>query len=44
MASHCESSFESHATIFTLPTFSWHSSLLNVASCRMKVHTLSQNL
>lgn len=38
------SSFESHATILTRLTVSWHSSLLKTASCKMNVQTLSQNL
>lgn len=38
------SSFESQATILTRPTCSCISSNLNIASCKMKVHTLSQNL
>lgn len=44
LANHCVSNFESHATILTRPTFSWLSSFLNKASCKMKVQTLSQNL
>ena len=41
---YCPSNLESHATIFTLPTCSVVSSFFKLASVKMKVHTLSQNL
>lgn len=41
---YCDSNLESQATIFTLLTGSFNSSLLKVASFKMNVQTLSQNL
>ena len=41
---YCPSNLESQATIFTLPTCSVVSSFFKLASVKMKVHTLSQNL